>query len=146
MNKSTLFLLWKLPSAFFCGVRVKSYSKQQCITTVTHRWINQNPFKSMYFAVQAMAAELSTGVLLNAAITAENASVSMLVTSIKGDFYKKASGRIEFKCDHGELVAQALAAIHTQSQVIVLISEGKNKKDELVSRFEITWSLKTRQR
>jgi hypothetical protein len=32
-----------------------------CVATVKHRWINQNPFNSMYFAVQAMAAELSTG-------------------------------------------------------------------------------------
>jgi hypothetical protein len=29
-----------------------------------HRWINQNPFNSMYFAVQAMAAELATGALV----------------------------------------------------------------------------------
>ena len=33
-------------------------------STVKHRWINQNPFNSMYFAVQAMAAELSTGALV----------------------------------------------------------------------------------
>jgi hypothetical protein len=31
---------------------------------VKHRWINQNPFNSMYFAVQAMAAELATGALV----------------------------------------------------------------------------------
>jgi hypothetical protein len=31
---------------------------------VKHRWINQNPFNSMYFAVQAMGAELATGALV----------------------------------------------------------------------------------
>jgi hypothetical protein len=34
------------------------------VVSVKHRWINQNPFNSMYFAVQAMAAELATGALV----------------------------------------------------------------------------------
>jgi len=34
------------------------------VATVKHRWLNQNPFNSMYFAVQAMAAELTTGALV----------------------------------------------------------------------------------
>ena len=62
--KLNIFLFFKLPSAFWSGVRVKSISKEQCIVTVKHRWFNQNPFKSMYFAVQAMAAELTTGALV----------------------------------------------------------------------------------
>ena len=59
-----LFLFFKLPSAFWCGVRLKSITQEQCVTSVRHRWFNQNPFQSMYFAVQAMAAELSTGALV----------------------------------------------------------------------------------
>ena len=62
--KLNFFLFFKLPSAFWSGVRVKSISKEQCIVTVKHRWFNQNPFKSLYFAVQAMAAELTTGALV----------------------------------------------------------------------------------
>ena len=58
------FLFFKLPSAYLCGVRVKHIDENKCVVTVKHRWINQNPFNSMYFAVQAMAAELSTGALV----------------------------------------------------------------------------------
>ena len=58
------FLFFKLPSAFLCGIRVKQIDENKCVVTVKHRWINQNPFNSMYFAVQAMAAELSTGALV----------------------------------------------------------------------------------
>ena len=61
LNHSVMF---KLPSAWLCGVRVKAISKTDCSVGVKHKWINQNPFKSMYFAVQAMAAELSTGALV----------------------------------------------------------------------------------
>jgi hypothetical protein len=58
------FYFFKLPAAFICGVRVKKLDEKECVATVKHRWINQNPFNSMYFAVQAMAAELSTGALV----------------------------------------------------------------------------------
>ena len=59
-----LFLALKLPSAYFSGVRVKSISDNEAIATVKHQWINQNPFKSLYWATQGMASELSTGILL----------------------------------------------------------------------------------
>jgi len=58
------FLFFKLPSAFICGVRAKQIDENKCVVTVKHRWMNQNPFNSMYFAVQAMAAELATGALV----------------------------------------------------------------------------------
>ena len=63
-SKLNKFLFLKLPSAFICGVRVKEIDENKCVVSVKHRWINQNPFNSMYFAVQAMAAELSTGALV----------------------------------------------------------------------------------
>jgi hypothetical protein len=63
-SKINTFLFFKLPSAFICGVRVKQLETNKGVVTVKHRWINQNPFNSMYFAVQAMAAELSTGALV----------------------------------------------------------------------------------
>ncbi len=62
-QKLNSFLMFKLPSAWLCGVRVEKIDANHCETRVKHRWINQNPFNSLYFAVQAMAAELSTGAL-----------------------------------------------------------------------------------
>ena len=61
--KFRLFLLSKLPSAFFCGVRVLFADEKTCVTTVPYKWFSQNPFKSTYFACLSMAAEMSTGIL-----------------------------------------------------------------------------------
>ncbi|HAV55307.1 MAG TPA: thioesterase, partial [Aequorivita sp.] len=80
-SKINTFLLFKLPSAYFTGVRVKSISETTCITTVKHRWINQNPFKSIFWAVQGMAAELSTGAMVMAKIKESNKNISMLVAN-----------------------------------------------------------------
>src|SRR3954466_9301330 len=102
------FLFFKLPAAFICGVRAKYLDFHQCEVTVTHRWINQNPFNSMYFAVQAMAAELTTGALVISQIQESGKKISMLVANNKGNFTKKATGRITFVCKDGHLIADAI--------------------------------------
>src|SRR5689334_7666392 len=112
MNVSTtklnLFLLFKLPSAFFCGVRAVKINAQECTVSVKKRWINQNPFNSLYFAVQAMAAELSTGLLVNIYLNNSDAKFSMLVVSNKATYMKKAVGRIIFVCRQGNQISEAV--------------------------------------
>ena len=58
------FLFLKLPSAFLCGVRLRSLNKERAVVTVTLNFLNKNPFKSMFWAVQGMAAELATGAII----------------------------------------------------------------------------------
>ena len=45
VKKLNAFLFVKLPSAFWCGVRVKEITDNHCMVSVKHRWINQNPFQ-----------------------------------------------------------------------------------------------------
>ena len=61
--KFRLFLFYKLPAAFFSGVRIREVHENKCVTSVPYKWLTQNPFRSTYFASLAMAAELSTGAL-----------------------------------------------------------------------------------
>ena len=51
-----LYLFYKLPAAFFSGVRVREIDEQHCVVTVPYKWFSQNPFRSTYFACLAMAA------------------------------------------------------------------------------------------
>ena len=139
-----LFLFFKLPSAFWCGVRLKSITQEQCVTSVRHRWFNQNPFQSMYFAVQAMAAELSTGALVMQNIKQSGKRISMLVANNKGNFTKKATGRITFTCQDGLSVTQTIQqAIATgEGQTVWLKATGTNEKGEQVSEMDFEWTLK----
>ena len=107
-RKLNLFLILNLPSAFLCGVRVKRVDSEKCHVGVRHRWINKNPFKSMFWAVQGMAAELSTGALIILKIKALNQNISMLVLRNEAQFTKKAKGRITFKCTQGLEIDNAL--------------------------------------
>ena len=138
------FLFFKLPSAFICGVRVKEIDENRCVSTVKHRWINQNPFNSMYFAVQAMAAELTTGSLVMIEIQKSGKNISMLVANNKGNYSKKAVGRITFTCNDGALVSQAVQkAIATgEGQTFWMKSIGTNEKGEQVSEMDFEWSVR----
>ena len=142
--KLNVFLFFKLPSAFWSGIRVKSMSKEQCMVTVKHRWFNQNPFKSMYFAVQAMAAELTTGALVMIQIKKSVKNISMLVANNNSNFSKKATGRITFTCNDGHLIEEAIKqTIATgEGQTIWMKSVGVNEKREQVSEMNFEWSIK----
>jgi hypothetical protein len=102
------FLFFKLPSAFICGVRVKELDEKKCVVTVKHRWINQNPFNSIYWAVQGMAVELAIGALIMQQIHKSGWNISMLIASNRGNFRKKATGRITLVCTDGFLDKQAI--------------------------------------
>jgi hypothetical protein len=138
------FLLFKLPSAYFSGVRVQSISDHEAVATVRHKWINQNPFKSLYWATQGMASELATGILVMKNIAESGKNISMLVTKQQGNFTKKATGRINFTCKDGKLIQETIdKAIATgEGQTIIMSAEGIDEHGESVSKFEYEWSIK----
>ncbi|MDH3381702.1 MAG: DUF4442 domain-containing protein [Flavobacteriaceae bacterium] len=138
------FLMFKLPSAFLCGVKLKELTQEHAIATVKYRWINQNPFNSMYFAVQSMAAELATGALVIKKIRESKKPISMLVTNHHGSFSKKAVGLITFTCLDGALIQNALdETIKTGlGQTIKMKSVGVNENGEEVSSYEFEWSVR----
>ncbi|CAN5303408.1 DUF4442 domain-containing protein [soil metagenome] len=143
-GKLNTFLMLKLPSAWISGVRIKKLNEAECEVGVKHRWINQNPFKSMYFAVQAMAAEMSTGALVMSHIKDSAANVSMLVAQNKAVFTKKATGKILFKCNDGLLIKEALknTLATGDGQTFWMKSIGYNEEGIEVSTFDFEWTIK----
>tara|TARA_B110000116_G_scaffold13274_1_gene10756 strand:- start:310 stop:732 length:423 start_codon:yes stop_codon:yes gene_type:complete len=139
-------MLLKLPLAYIGGVRVKRVSEEQATVKITYKWMNQNPFKSMFWAAQGMAAEMSTGVLVMKAIEDSKENTSMLVTHQEANFYKKATGKILFTCKGGNEISKAIkmSKINKEGQVVQLIAEGKNEDGVVVSKFSFEWSLKVK--
>jgi acyl-coenzyme A thioesterase PaaI-like protein len=144
--KFRMFLFFKLPSAFFSGVRLRDIDEKKCVVTVPYKWFSQNPFKSTYFACLAMAAEMSTGTLGLMQLHKRKPAVSMLVVKLEADYYKKAVGRTTFTCADGEKLQQAVdESIATgESRTVVAKSTGTNDKGELIAEFFVTWSFKAK--
>lgn len=144
--KFRMFLLFKLPSAYFCGVRVKNITKETAAVTVPYKWLSQNPFKSTYFACLAMAAEMSTGLLAMMNTYKSDPAISMLVTALQATYFKKATGLTTFVCEDGNAIATAIGqAVQTgESRSIKAKSTGVNEQGEVVAEFIIEWSFKAK--
>ena len=138
------FLFFKLPSAYWSGVRVKSINDNECIVSVKLNWFNKNPFKSIFWAVQGMAAELSTGMLVSKQISDRKINVSMLVTSSSSNFYKKAVGRIKFNCVQGNELKNIFDKLDEKNPTnkITMFSRGIDEVGDVVSDFKFEWSFK----
>jgi hypothetical protein len=136
--------MFKLPAAFLTGVRTKYIDDNKCIVTVKHRWINQNPFNSMFWAVQGIAAELTTGALVMQKIRESGKSISMLVANNNATFLKKAKGRITFKCTQGDILDEAIekTIVTGEGQTIWMHSKGFNAEGIEVSHFNFEWTIK----
>jgi len=87
--KFGFFLFQKLPAAWIAGLKMQKFVAAEAVVSVKYKWLTQNPFRSMYFAVQAMAAEMSTGMLAFGQIYQRNPAVSMLVVGMEAKYHKK---------------------------------------------------------
>jgi hypothetical protein len=144
--KFRLFLLTKLPAAYFSGVRIRSIDEQQCTVTIPYKWLTRNPFRSTYFASLSMAAELSTGALSMAYLYKRTPPVSMLVVKVSSEYYKKATGRTRFTCTDGKAIQATIekAAASGEAQSFTCRSVGVNAAGETVAEFMVTWSFKVK--
>lgn len=144
--KFRMFLFWKLPAAFFSGVRIKEINKERSIVSVPFKWLTQNPFRSTYFASLAMAAEMSTGILAMMHIYKRSPSISMLVTNMEATYFKKATRKTFFLCEAGkeiyDTIEESIATKKPRS--ITVKSIGTNKDGDLIAEFLFTWSFKAK--
>ena len=144
LSSFNAYTFFKLPSAWWTGVRLTKVEDQLTEVSVKHRWVNQNPFGSMFWAVQGMAAELSTAVFLMWTIKKTKQPVSMLVLKNQATFKKKAKGLIKFHCTQGkDAIAAVKKTIATgEATSVTLKSVGTDSHGDIVSEFEFEWSLK----
>lgn len=144
-NQINKWMLFKLPAAWLTGVRILSISDAKCEVKVRFKWINQNPYRSMFWAVQGMAAELTTGMLLTKSIQESNTNISMLLVGNKSNFYKKAVGKIKFICDQGETAKELIDLTKKNiTHKAWLKAKGFDETGDIVSEFDFEWSCKKR--
>lgn len=132
--------------AFLAGIRLVSFDDDHASVSLPFSYLNRNPFRSIYFACQSMAAEFSTAVLCLREIARHNTEISLLVVHIEADFVKKADEMITFSCYKTGRLRQAIQRCVTREvpQKATLATIGCNSSGETVAEFTITWSFKAR--
>ena len=139
--------MWKtLPLAAFAGLRVVRLDEEACAVRLPGGWRTQNPFRSTYFAAQAMAAEMSTGAPALVLLRDAPASIAMLVVGMRAAYARKLVGVGVFTFDDvaGLRAAIDRAAAADEPQAFTGHSTGRDEKGDVVAEFEIDWSFKRR--
>ncbi len=144
MFKYNFFLFKDLPSAWLCGIRVNELNDKKCLVRVKHNWFNSNPFRSLYWAVQGMASELTTGMLIIKEKDNFDFNISMLVVSNSSKFLKKAKGKIVFECNDVKIIKDSFQKLtkNNPTAIIKLSSKGYDSVGDIVSEFTYEWSIK----
>ena len=142
-----IFTFFNLPSAWWSGVRVVKITPVTCDVKVHLLWINKNPFNSRFWAVQGMAAELSTGVLIMQEAKDLDIKISMLVINNKANFTKKAKGKLVFSCRPSDSIKNTFQnLLETKNpQKLWLQSRGTDEKGDTVATFDFEWTLLLKQ-
>jgi hypothetical protein len=144
--KFRLFMLARLPMAYMADLKVTALTDARATVTIPYKYLNKNPFNSIYFACLSMAAELSTGALCMMHTYKAEPSVSMLVVHMDADFTKKAVGKITFMCEDGLRIQQAAEQTQETGEGVTVIatSVGMDESGAQVAEFRFTWSLKAK--
>jgi hypothetical protein len=140
------FLFLRLPSAYFSGLRIREIDAEHCVISVPYKWYTKNPFRSTYFACLSMAAEMSTGALAMSHVYRHDPPISMLVIRLESTYFKKATGRTDFRCEDGAAMQSTIqqAVATGEAQTLRALSIGSNAAGEPVAEFSITWSFKVK--
>jgi hypothetical protein len=111
-----------------------------------YKYLNKNPFGSIYFACLSMAGELASGMLAASIAYKSNPKLSMLVIGVTIKFTKKAVGIITFECNQGNEIYQTIQkSIDTaEGQTIEVLTIAIDEQGDVVAEFFIKWSFKVK--
>lgn len=140
------FTLGLMPLGFLAGLHVKKLDEDECEVGIPGGWRTQNPFRSMYWAAQGMAAEMAAG--LHAALYSKSCDVpvSMILGECKGQFKRQCVGKAHFVCKDGAKVRKTVAetAVSGERLPCEVTVQGMDTKGEIVSEWTFVWSFKGR--
>ena len=142
--KQRLYFAKNLPMGLFAGIRLIELDGKRSVAKVPYRWRNKNPFASMYFAVQSMAAELSTAAPAMLAIRGVDYKVVLIITDMNAEFVKKAKTDLVFTCTSYQDNVRAIQALahNGESASVTAKTIGTDQEGDVVSEFSFTWTFK----
>ena len=141
--KIRLFSLVSMPAARFAGLRMDHLDETTCVTSIPGGWRSQNPFKTMYWAVQGMGAELATGAAPFAMSKSMTERLRMFVVGTDATFTKRAKGRISFTCNDVSAAKEAIemSASTGESVECDMSAIGMDSSGDIVSEWVFKWNF-----
>lgn len=144
--KQRLYFARNLPMGLISGIRLVELDEQHSVSQVKFHWWNKNPFRSIYFAVLSMAAELSTAAHAILAITGTDADIAMIIVDVRAEFVKKAQSKITFTCQDYTSFSAAISKLSQADDITTVTARtvGRDADGDEVATFHFTWSFRRR--
>ena len=146
--KQRFFYFKSLPMGLISGIKLIHLDEKKSVSEVPFRWCNKNPFKSMYFAVQSMAAELSTAAPALMALKGNEKNIAYIIVDLKAEFFKKAQSKVTFSCMDYDKFHNAISQLSQPDDRVTVTAKtvGRDAENNEVALFYFTWSFKVRER
>ena len=137
-----IWMLTHLPMGLVSGMSIESLDENSCKVVLKDRLWIRNPFRSVFWAVMGMAAELSSGSLVYAWASGTNSK--FILTGIEGKFLKKLRGKSSYFCQSGQEVRRSLDSLENPGDQIVLIMPviAQDQAGDTVAEFQFHWQFK----
>jgi hypothetical protein len=141
--KFRAFAAMSMPTAWFAGLRMDKLDNESCVTSLPGGWRTQNPFKTMYWAVQGMGAELATGAAPFAMSRSMPEKLRMFVVGTEAKFVKRAKGRITFTCNDVNAAREAIEESMKSGEPVEcdFVSIGTDSSGDIVSEWIFKWNF-----
>ena len=134
------FTVLSMPAGAFVGLRLVRADADVCVTSIPGGWRSQNPFKTMYWAAQGMAAELATS-------RSTKRGIRMFVVGTEATFVKRAKGKIVFTCEDISAARAAIEETLATGEKIDLDMRavGHDSNGDIVSEWVFKWNFRARE-
>lgn len=141
------FGLTKVPLILYCMPSVLRLDDAVCSVRIPLNWRTRNHYKSMYFGVLAVGADVAGGFLAMHHTRKSSKPVGLLFKDFKADFLKRPEADVVFTSPDGPAMAELVEqAVQTGKRVNgithVTATTPSLLGDEPVAKFELTVSLK----
>lgn len=136
----------KMPLGIAAGLRIDAIDETSCTVSLPGGWRTQNPFGSLYWAAQGMAAEMATGLHAYVLREAAPVPVGMILAGCEGSFTKMGKGRCRFVFDQGEKVADVIGQALATGERLTCATDvvGYDPAGDEISRWVFTWSFRAK--
>jgi hypothetical protein len=140
--KLRLWMLTRLPMGLISGMVIEALDAERCVVVLKDHWWIRNPFRSVFWAVMGMAAELSTGALIHT--YASGTGVQYILVGMKANFFKKARGKSFYFCEAGMEVRRSFEdpVNNGDPRIVLLPVLTKNQAGEILAEFIFYWQLR----
>lgn len=143
-----LFGLTKVPLIWFVRPSVLQLDDEITRVKIPFLRRNKNHLGSIYFGVLCTAADIAGGVAAMKHITDSGEKVSLAFKDFKAEFHKRAVGDTIFVNKQGKeikaFVEKVIASGERENMTVEVLAFTEQMGDEPVATFELTLSLKKR--